>query len=101
MAQRKFLLRGSFAEGAAERRDPEEGIVTEAPIAAFFLQRYALDRACVHANQTRPLHQYDPADESCRAILYAAHPLQQQTIIGFVGSARSRISRRVDSRCSA
>src|SRR5262249_43387162 len=97
MAGFELLRVTGFAEGAAEGRVEEEGVVTEAVGAAGIVDDAPFDRAAIDAAQAVAFDEGDHADESGCAIFDAAELFEQAAVVGLVGCVRSTEPRREDT----
>ena len=97
MADRHFLLARRFAERAAEGRVVEQRIVAEAVLPAGFVQDEAFHRGAKRAHDLRTLSHRHDAHKAARAVGHAAHPFQQQPVVGFIGRAIAGKARRINA----
>ena len=98
MAHGEFLLLGGLAECATQLRTVEQRVITEASLAARFVDDGPFHRAAPHTAQFAGLRQRDGAHETSRAIFHAAELLDQQAIIRLVHRQRRTFHRRMQQR---
>src|SRR5579875_139617 len=101
MAHLPFSLRGGFAEGAAEGRVIEEGIVAEAIRAARLAGDFALDRAAKGVEQLATIHEGDDANIAGGADGRVLELFEQEAVIGFAGGLGTGKAGGIDSGSAA
>ena len=94
-------LQRRFTKRAAERRIVEERIVPESIQAPRLLNQLSFHLAAKRTHQLPRFRQRDYTYEPGVSLRNTLHTLKPQTIVGLIGSARSRISRRVNTRLPA
>ncbi len=101
MAHLHLALQRHFTKRTAEGTVEEQRIVAESVLSARFFEERAFYFAAENVEQYACLGQRDDANEPRGSISNAAHPIEQQAIVRFIGRVRAGEARGIDSWCTA